>query len=531
MNLGSLRSRVTTWYVGLLATALVVFGATLYFGVQGYLRTELQHSLSGEARAVADTFLAFEEEKGVPWMTVEVNETYAPEHSGRFIRITRTGPRDGKDGNVLYESGDTRDPYIDAEKVSRPDLTSPTESFHQETQAGSHHLLIFTLPYTSSSNTHYIIQMGASLSPIERLLYSLLRVLFIITPLILIAAALGGHFLMSRPLRPLVALTQQAEHTGTHELGERLPVIATGDEMERLSLSLNRMISRLEDALNQNRRFSADVSHELRTPLTILRGELEQLIQSPTLPLSTAETIGSSLEEIDRMAKIVENLLAIARLDTGTDVMKLECVDLTKLAQWTVDQMHLLAEEKNITMTCVTTCVTSGPTSTFSSPTSAASSLKPASAPVDPILILADPARVKQVLVNVLDNAIKYTPTGGRIDVSVSTSPEAYQRWEASPRMAILEVRDTGIGIPPQSLPNVFERFYRSDKARSRESGGTGLGLSIVQAICNAHGGAVTIQSTEGTGTTVRVELPLDPNPTPRPTPHTQQELVGINHP
>src|ERR1700736_34638 len=369
MNLGSLRSRVTTWYVGLLATALVVFGATLYFGAQGSLRTDLQHSLSGEARAVADTFLAFEEEKGVPWMTVEVNETYAPEHSGRFIRITRTGPRDGKDGNVLYESGDTRDPYIDAEKVSRPDLTSPTESFHQETQAGSHHLLIFTLPYTSSSNTHYIIQMGASLSPIERLLYSLLRVLFIITPLILIAAALGGHFLMSRPLRPLVALTQQAEHTGTHELGERLPVIATGDEMERLSLSLNRMISRLEDALNQNRRFSADVSHELRTPLTILRGELEQLIQSPPLPLSTAETIGSSLEEIDRMAKIVENLLAIARLDTGTDVMKLECVDLTKLTQWTVDQMHLLAEEKNITMSCVPSGApsTTIPASTFPS--------------------------------------------------------------------------------------------------------------------------------------------------------------------
>jgi signal transduction histidine kinase len=297
------------------------------------------------------------------------------------------------------------------------------------------------------------------------------------------------------------------------------------------------MITRLEDALNHNRRFSADVSHELRTPLTILRGELEQLIESPTLPLATAETIGSALEEIDRMAKIVENLLAIARLDSGTDVMNLQCVDLTKLTQWTVGQMHLLAEEKNITITCVTTSATtsatSGPT-TSTSPTSAASSPKPPTAPpsapidpilrpIDPILILADPARVKQVLVNILDNAIKYTPPNGRIDVSVSTSPEAVQRSETIPRMAILEVRDTGIGIPPQSLPNVFERFYRSDKARSRESGGAGLGLSIVQAICNAHGGAVTIQSTEGSGTTVRVELPLDPNPTPQ----TRQELVA----
>src|SRR4030081_3185816 len=111
MNLSCLRSRVTTWYVGLLATALLVFGATLYFGVQGYLYTELQQSLSGEARAVVSNFLAFEEEKGVPWMAGEINETYAPEHSGRFIRITRSGAKDGKDGKdgtVLYESGDTR---------------------------------------------------------------------------------------------------------------------------------------------------------------------------------------------------------------------------------------------------------------------------------------------------------------------------------------------------------------------------------------------------------------------------------------
>lgn len=466
MNFGTLRGRVTTWYVGLLATALLAFGAALYLGVQGYLKTELQHSLSGEATAIVASFLSVEEEKSTSWMSGEIVEAYAPEHSGRFIRITR------QDGSILYESGSIRDPYIDVQNISNPTFAQSTESFRLEAKGGTHGLLLYTLPYTSSSGTRYLVETGAPLAPIDRVLSSLLRLLLLITPLILVAAAFGGHFLMTRPLRPLVVLTEQAEQIGTHELGERLPVIATGDELERLSLSLNRMICRLEDALNHNRRFSADVSHELRTPLTILRGELEQVIQGPHLSNSVREAIGSSLEEIDRMTKIVENLLAIARLDSGTDVMNRQCVDLNLLARWTVDQLHVLAEEKQITMHNVQ---------------------------ADPALVLADSARVKQVLVNLLDNAIKYTPHGGRIEVSVATSQ----------RIAILEVSDTGIGIPPESLPNVFDRFYRSDKARSRESGGTGLGLSIVQAICNAHEGSVSIQSSEGVGTTVRFELPL----------------------
>ena len=466
MNLSSLRVRVSTWYVGLLATALIVFGAVLYFAVQDYLKSSLQRSLSGASSAIATNFLSFEEEKGVPWMTGEIIEAYAPEQSGRFIRITR------QDGKILYQTGDSRDPYIDAQDISLPQFADATRSFRQEVLRGNNRLLLYTFPYTSSSGTKYLIETGASLSPIQRVLRSLLKVLLLITPLILAVAAFGGHILMSRPLRPLVALTEHAERIGTNELGERLPVIATGDEMERLSLSLNRMIGRLEDALAHNRRFSADVSHELRTPLTILRGELEQVVRASLLEDETRESIGSALEEIDRMAKIVENLLAIARFDSGTDVKDRQYVDLGQLVHWTVDQMHLLADEKRITMHCTQT---------------------------DTAIIHADPAGVKRVLVNLLDNAIKYTPDGGEIKVSVGVSQ----------RMAVLEFRDTGIGIPPESLPNVFQRFYRSDKARTRGSGGTGLGLSIVQAICNAHAGSVTIDSLEGLGTIVHVELPL----------------------
>ena len=206
---------------------------------------------------------------------------------------------------MLYQSGDPREPRIDSSMVSQLPFRGSLESFREENTGGAHHLLIYTQPYISSSEMPYRVEMGASTAPISHVLASLLKILLLITPCILFAAALGGHFLMTLPLRPLVALTEQAERVGTHQFGERLPVIATGGEMERLPLSLNRMFSRLEDALAHNRCFSADVSHELRTPLTILRGELEQMLQTSMMPLAQRDSLGSALEEIDRMSKIV----------------------------------------------------------------------------------------------------------------------------------------------------------------------------------------------------------------------------------
>jgi len=465
MRLNTLRARVVTWYVGLLATALILFGATLYFGVREYLRTSLQHSLTGDARAIGATFLTFEEQKGAAWMTGEITEAYAPELSGRFIRITR------QDGQLLYRSGDTRDPVIESSEVATQAIRSDDEAyFRSETLSGAHELLIFTQPFRSSSGIRYLIETGASLGPIQHVLHSLLLIVLLITPLILIAAAFGGQMLMRLPLQPLVELTERAEHIGTSKLGERLPVLSTHDEMETLSLSLNRMITRLEDALSLNRRFSADVSHELRTPLTIMRGELEHLLEYK-LPGAARDSVESALDEIGRMSKIVEGLLAIARLDSGADSIDTVPADVSKLCRWVVEQMHLLAEEKAITLHVDT----------------------------NPMMVSLDAARMKQVLVNLIDNAIKYTPDGGVIELNSFPSDSN----------AVIEVSDTGIGIPPAALPHVFDRFYRTDKARSRGSGGTGLGLSIVKAICNAHGGSIAIRSAEAAGTTVRIELPL----------------------
>jgi heavy metal sensor kinase len=292
------------------------------------------------------------------------------------------------------------------------------------------------------------------------------------TPVILLVAALGGYVVMARALHPVVTLTEQAERVGRDDLGERLPVIRSGDELERLSLALNRMIERLEGTVAHNRRFSADASHELRTPLTIIRGELEVLMQTPMLSPTLIEGIGSALEESNRMSHIVESLMTISRLEGGSEQMAMAPVDLVSLATETLEHISLLAEEKQIKLTCATSGT---------------------------VYVTGDAMRLKQVVANLLDNAIKYTAANGCIVMSVAAEAD----------LAVLEVSDTGIGIPADALPLVFERFFRADKTRSRESGGIGLGLAIVKSICIAHHGTVTVSSIEGHGTKLRVELPL----------------------
>ena len=276
---------------------------------------------------------------------------------------------------------------------------------------------------------------------------------------------------MRRSLQPVDEITQRAEGITSTNLSQRLPVIRTGDELERLSTALNRMIARLEDAFQHANRFSADASHELRTPLTILQLELEGITQNQQLAPQVMDQIGSALEETQRLSRIVENLLTITRLDAGEARMEKAQVDLGELAAETADQMKLLAEEKSLPMHC---------------------EAQPG------IYVEGDRSRLKQVIVNLIDNAIKYT-SEGEIEITV----------RADQQNAILEVTDTGAGIPPEALPHIFERFYRADKARSRESGGAGLGLAIVKAICLAHNAEIKVASSEAQGSRFTFKFPL----------------------
>jgi len=282
----------------------------------------------------------------------------------------------------------------------------------------------------------------------------------------------GGLVLVRRALKPVEEITRLAEGITSRNLSDRLPVSPTGDELEHLTQALNRMIIRLDEAFQHNRRFLADASHELRTPLTILRGELEAMVRAEQLDADTREKIGSLLEEVERLAHLVENLFALSRLDAGLAQNKHQAFDLSKLVSAASEQMCLLAEDKKLQISC--------------------------HAP-EPVLVAGDRARVKQVIVNLLDNAIKYTPAKGRVKLFVF----------AREREAVCVVCDDGMGIPAEAIPHVFDRFFRVDAARNRDSGGAGIGLSIVKAICLAHGGRVEVESTQGQGSTFRVFFPL----------------------
>ena len=466
MNTRSIRFRLTVWYAGLLAGLLLLFGVSIYIGLGQYLRNTLSDSLTKEAQQIGETLLVNVSVSGEEYVADEIKEHLAPEINGTFIRVTRAN------GSTLYKSGSPRDGSFDPEKVTaRGDLTQA--STRVEHLSGEGELMICAVPFTTREGSRFLIEAGEPLRQSESVLHGLLLTFAVGLPVVVAVAVAGGYVVMRRALKPVSEITRTAEQISSRNLSERLPEAKTGDELETLSLALNKMIARIEHSFRHMNRFTADASHELRTPLTVLRGELEAVAQRPDIPTEARETIESALEESERLSKIVESLLAISRLDAGEALMTRERFDLAELVADTVEQMRLLAEDKRITLSC---------------------------AAEGAVQVEGDPGRLKQVVVNLADNAIKYTNEGGRVDIRVA----------AVDGKALLEVSDSGVSIPSDALPHVFERFYRVDKARSRQMGGAGLGLSIVKSICEAHGGHITVESTEGNGSRFTVKLPLD---------------------
>jgi heavy metal sensor kinase len=442
--------------------AFTLFSGFMYFAVTHFLQQQLQHNLTRRAHQVERTLL------GVPNMdraqlANEIAFLFAPESSSRFIRISQNRT------NIIYTSGSPHDASFNA-NVPMPDAPAH-EGFRSVAQGQKGSLLIRSLVIEPLGEPT-LIEFGAPVATITIAVNRMILALLIGAPLVIIVAAFGAQKLIDRSLSPVVSMASSAEEISLHNLSERLPSPRTADELETLTLALNRMIGRIQEALDQNRRFVADASHELRTPLAILRGELENVVTHNHLAPATRETLGSNLEEVDRLGKIVEGLFALSRLDAGEAQSESIILNLAKLAVTTTEQMCLLAEDKAITL--VSTSET-------------------------PVFVRGDSSRLKQVIVNLVDNAVKYTPNGGRVEVKVYAADDK----------ALLEVNDNGIGIPKTDLPHVFERFYRVDKARSREFGGAGLGLSIVQSICAAHGGNVDAISDGKQGSSFIVRLPL----------------------
>ena len=465
MNTRSLSFRLVAWYAGVLTVVFVLLGSLTFISLRHYLEANVLDNQARRARQIAATLLARADRGSESAIGAQIENLYSPESNDRFIRITRA------DGTVVYASGPPRGE--DFEPAHVPALP-PTAALRaaRKVSLRDASLLIAAVPATAADGNRYFVEVGTSAAPVEDTLRRLLGMLAIGLPLTVSVAVAGGFVLVRRALEPVERIAGKAEEITQHNLSERLPVVHSGDELERLSLSLNHMISRLQAALDDSKQFVADASHELRTPLTVMRGELESLAQDPQLTRETRETLGSVLEEVERLAEIVESLFALSRLDAGEASAEWRRCDLAELAATTAEQMSLLATDKNVRVACDSTAK---------------------------VMVEGHPARLKQVIVNLLDNAIKYTPGGGRVRLSV-------QREQG---FALLEVADDGIGIPADALPHVFKRFFRVDSSRSREQGGAGLGLAIVKSICSAHGGDIEVISALGRGSTFRLRQPL----------------------
>lgn len=454
MNTRSLRFQLLAWYSSLLLVAFAAVWLLIFVAARQSLVQNLRDLLSRRARQIAHLAGQYSEPAE---LEREIRQLYAPdspEAQGRFARVS------SPDG-TLFVSGPPANGLFNPADIPKPSDNEIRSGFAR------HKPLQMIFAYATVGDL--LVEVGGSTAPIKEDVSRMLLPLLLAAPVLLLLASGGAYLLIGRALQPVVRIARSAEEITLHKTDAALPVVQTGDEIEALALSLNRMIQRIQDAVENNRRFVADASHELKTPLAVMRGELEMLLRNDSLSPAARETLASNLEEVERLSRIVQGLTALSRLDAGEANAESVVFDLSRLAVTTADQMSLLAEDKGVKIR----------------------------SDAKPVSIAGDPARIKQVIVNLLDNAIKHSPAGGAIDLRVADEGGH----------ALLQISDEGSGIPAEALPKIFERFYRVDKARSRDEGGAGLGLAIAKSICQAHGAEISAESPRRGGAVFKVRF------------------------
>ncbi len=319
----------------------------------------------------------------------------------------------------------------------------------------------------------YVVQTGVREGDVLETLTLFRRYLILFAPFLLLAASAGGYWLSRRALAPVDALVRTAQNITGANLSSRLERLETGDELQRLSDTLNEMLSRIESAFLKVSQFTADASHELRTPIALIRTEAEIALRKSRGEEEYREALWHVLSEAERTSILIESLLALARADAGRESLNLQPVDLRKITQDAVQDWGPRVLARNLTFAENITEV--------------------------PLVVVGDANSLSRLLNILFDNAVKYTPPPGTIELTLKNKD----------RRAVITIRDTGIGIRQEDLHKVFERFYRADKARSRELGGSGLGLAIAKWIVEQHRGYVTVESSPTKGSTFIVDLPM----------------------
>ncbi len=466
MAFKSIRSRLTAWYVTLLAIILILFSVLLNYFLAKRLHESVDNSLTVSATVVATSATMRLGNSPLPGLNQLFEQFMSQGNLNKFYRIY-----DGS-GNVGSRSKNISASQFPLSQAAYADALEGKNSYETFKVGGQQPIRVITMPVLLEGQLINLVQVGTSLEAVQETLRNLKIFLFTAVPSVLILAALFARFMARRALKPISRIIDTAREIGQgKELSKRIPVLRIKDELGQLALTFNEMMNRLENSFAQMRQFSSDASHELRTPLTVLKGQNELILSKQRKPEEYQEVISSNLEEINYMSKVLEDLFVLSKSDENQVNLDCKQVDLRALVEEVCKHAEILAEEKSI---------------------------KIIFAFLEPTEIKGDEVRLRQMVWNILQNGIKYTQRGGELKISLQNEDE----------FALLTIQDTGIGIPEEDLPQIFNRFYRVDKARTRDEGGSGLGLSICRQIAEAHKGKIEVESKLGVGTRFKIRLP-----------------------
>jgi heavy metal sensor kinase len=458
----SIGLRLTLWYLAIFFVAELIFGAGMWTILRQNLFDIADAALEDQA-ADLQRFLEARKNATIPQLQAEISEDYKIERSEDYLQITDAS------STVIYRSHFLEEhplAAIPSEILDRP--------LFESRKLGRERFRFLSTQLEVGGRV-YIVRIGHPMHEESETLDDFRQYLLWFVPLLLLGASAGGYWLSRRALAPVDALTRTARTISGHNLSSRLEQLHTGDELQRLSDTLNEMLARIESAFLRITEFTADASHELRTPIALIHTEAELALRRSRDETEYREALRHILLEADRTAKLIEELLALARADSGREALDIHPIDLLPLLRESASKWIQVAMLRNLQFE--------------------------ESFGTTPLLAVADSNALRRVIDILLDNAMKYTPSPGKVTLSAGEN-------KAEGRITVT-VKDTGVGLASEDQPRIFERFYRVDKARSRELGGAGLGLAIAQWIVQLHKGSITVKSELGKGSAFTIETPI----------------------
>ena len=452
----SIGMKLTVWYATCMAGALCALGLLAFFSMRHSIHTTVDEQLKDRMNAVQQAVNRSLREGSIEILRHELDEDSELRPESDMLQVWND------QGILIYQSTSLK-------MIGLP----PPGTVPRASTMWIGGVPIRVLQSSVAVNEHpYNIQVAARMGEFYKALRHFLRRLLIFSPLALLLASALGYWISHRALAPVDQITLAAQRISAHNLSARLAVVRSGDELQRLTETVNQMLARIEEALDRTTRFSADASHELRTPITVMRTRVELALRKPRTAVENHETLEQLHIELVRASELLDNLMLLARADSGAEQLCISPANIEDALKDVLAQVSPLAGEKGI-------------------------SLRPA-LPDHPIWIAGDGQLLKRLFLILIDNAVKYTPVSGRVSIALTKRD----------RIVTVSVMDTGIGIGDADLPHIFDRFYRADKARSGPRGGAGLGLSIGRWIAEAHGGSIQVESRIGEGSTFKVRLP-----------------------